>query len=322
MTEPHPTAKVARDLTEIVDLHERLAAQAEHQASHSLMPGGHAMVALAGVANLEAWENMNDATERYAKAYTSAEDEDPDEAWSPFQILEFWSEQWRRELDAEYDQRPTISSEANFIRHCLDWAWDHELAWDDFVRDIRRARVRLEDILHAGNRVETSRIVCDQCEAQAKLIVLRGAADDGSEDQWKCSYCKERFDRKGMLRAHAAQLRQESAAKYLRQDEAIATLVMQGRNERMVRRWLEPPLQHKADKCTECSRRWPPGEYAACPGVREGEECGGDLMPLLDGDAEDVVGGFCDIRTRKAYVWWPDLWLRHCQTKTRGKASA
>lgn len=321
-TSIHPTAKVARDLSEILDLHARLASQAEHQASHSLMPGGHAMVALGNVANLEAWENLQGATERYARAYTSAEDEDPDEAWSPFQLLEFWSEGWRREHGAEYDARPTIASEANFIRWALDWAWQNEPAWDEFAADVNRARVRLEDIVHAGSRVETSRVVCNLCEEQGRLIVLKGSAEDGSDDQWKCSTCRHRFDRRGMLQAHAAQLRHESAAKFLRQDEAIATLVMQGRHERTVRKWLEPPIQHKSDKCSVCRRVWPASEHAVCPGKRKGEPCGGELIPVLKGDPDDVVGGFCDIGTRRVFVWWPDLWTRHVTTKTRRKASA
>lgn len=234
----HPTVKVARDLTEIIELHERLRAQAENQASHSLMPGGHAMVALGHVANLEAWENLNDATERYAKAYTSAEDEDPEEAWSPFQILEFWSEQWRREHEAEYDTRPTITSEANFIRHSLDWAWQNETGWDDFAADVRRARVKLEDILHAGNRVELSRIVCPDCESKPRLIVLRGSAEDGSDDRWKCHVCRNRLDADDAHKAHAKMLRSESAKRWVHQADAIATLKAQGRPERTIRSWL------------------------------------------------------------------------------------
>lgn len=233
-----PVVKVARDLTEIVNLHERLAAQAEHQASHSLMPGAHAMVALGNVANMEAWENRHQATERYARAYTSVEDEDPDEAWSAFQLLEFWSERWRREHGAEYDTRPTISTEANFIRWALDWAWDHEPAWDDFAADVRRARVRLEDIVHAGKRVELSRIVCPECESQPRLIVLRGTADDGSDDVWKCHVCRTRYDAAGASRAHAKMLRSEGADKWVPQADAIATLKAQGRPERTIRAWL------------------------------------------------------------------------------------
>ena len=234
----HPTAKVARDLSEILDLHARLQSQAEHQASHSLMPGGPAMVALGNVANLEAWEHMNDATERYARAYTSVEDEDPEEGWSPFQILEFWSEGWRREHGAEYDVRPTIVTEANFIRHCLDWAWQNEIAWEDFAKDINRARVKLEDIVHAGSRVELSRIVCPDCESKPRLIVLRGTSEDGSDDRWKCHVCRVRLDAEGAHRAHAKMLRSENAERWVHQADAIATLKAQGRSERTVRAWL------------------------------------------------------------------------------------
>lgn len=240
-TEIHPTTRVARDLTEIVELHARLAAQAENQASHSLMPGGHAMVALGNVANLEAWENLNDASERYARAYTSVEDEDPDEAWSPFQILVFWSEQWRREHGAEYDNRPTIASEANFIRWSLDWAWKNEPAWDEFAADVNRARVRLEDIVHAGRRVELSRIVCPDPRhvgGAPRLIVLRGKEDDGSDDRWKCHACGTRYDAEGAHKAHAKMLRSEGAERWVHQADAIATLKTQGRSERTVRAWL------------------------------------------------------------------------------------
>src|SRR5688572_26692956 len=130
-----PLVKVARDLREIERLAGELEAQAIADASHPLMPGGRAMVALAPVASPEAWENLEQATERalrghpgYSKAYTSAEDEDPEEAWPAFQLLRFWSESWRREREADYDdRRVSIETEAAFLRWSLEWAWDNEL---------------------------------------------------------------------------------------------------------------------------------------------------------------------------------------------------
>lgn len=196
----HTTITVASDLTAIVELHGRLASQAEHQASHPLMPGGPAMVALGNVANLEAWENLNDASERYAKAYTSAEDEDPDEAWSPFQILIFWSEQWRRQHGAEYDTRPTIASEANFIRWTLDWAWQNELAWDDFAKDIARAKTKLENILAAGERSERG-VPCmyDECRGARLVRKMQPTRDEAghktwAHSNWHCPRCHREWD--------------------------------------------------------------------------------------------------------------------------------
>lgn len=233
-----PRVKAARDLTEILRLYADLEAQAVNDAGSRLMPGGRAMVDLGPVTNLERWGHMNDATERLGKAYTSEPDEDPDEAWSAFQLIEFWSEEWRRELGAEYDeQRPTIATEANFIRHALDWAWENEPAWEDFARDINRARVRLEDILTEGRRVERTRVMCNRqtCEEPRNLIRLVGT--QGREDVWKCPSCKARYDADEFKRAYAAMLRSSGAERYISLSDAVSTLVSQGRGERTVRRW-------------------------------------------------------------------------------------
>jgi hypothetical protein len=166
----------------------------------------------------------------------------PDDSWPAFQLLEFWSEQWRAEHGAEYGQRPTIASEANFLRHSLNWAWDHEVHWDDFAADIRRARLRLEDIVYAGRRVERTRIVCDKCEAAPRLIKIRTDDPTGEADYHKCPGCKHRFTTEEFQRANAKMLYSEGADRYVSQTEAVATLVSQGRGLRTVRRWLAPPV--------------------------------------------------------------------------------
>lgn len=238
-TEAGPVVKVARDLTAILDLHASLLSQAITKGDSPDMPGGAAMGALGNVANIEAWENRQQATERYGEAYTSVRDEDPDESWSAFQLIEFWSEQWRREHDMEYGRRPTIASEAAFIRWALNWAWDNEPHWDEFAEDINRARVQLENILSAGTRFERSRIVCDRCEVEPpRLLVFRGIEDDGSDDKWKCPACKARLTPEDASRAHAKMLRSEGAERWVPQADAIATLKTQGRPERTVRAWL------------------------------------------------------------------------------------
>jgi len=277
-----PVVKVARDLTAILDLYARLHAQAEHSGGSPLMPGGAAMVALGNVANVEAWENRQQATERYGHAYTSVVDEDPDEAWSAFQLIEFWSEDWRNIHSQDFEPtptrpRPTIASEANFVRWALDWAWDNEPYWDDFALDINRARVRLEDILAAGKRFERSRIECDRCDAKAGLLVFRGVADDGNDDRWKCSNptCKARLTSEDVQRAHAKMLRSEGAERWVPQVDAISLLKAQGRPERTVRQWL------------------------------------------ADGDGS----GYCDPVTHQVWVWWPDLWRKHLTTPTRKRGT-
>lgn len=286
--EVSPVTKVARDLTAIIDLYQQLREQAEHHGGTPHMPGGSAMVQLGSVANIEAWENRQQATERYEKhpderlrrVYTSVADEDPDEAWSAFQLLEFWSEGWRSEHGQDFEPtphrpRPTVESEAKFLRWVLNWAWDNEPHWDDFAGDVNRARVKLENLLSSGRRHERSRIECDRCAAKPGLLVFRGVADDGSDDRWKCPGCKHRFTPDDVQRAHAKMLRSEGAERWVPQADAISLLKAQGRPEPTVRDWL-----------------------------KDGHGC-----------------GYCDPITHQVWVWWPDLWRKHLMTPRRNRAT-
>lgn len=236
MTDPRIT--VAQHLTAIVELSERLEDQAINDANDHLMPGGLAMVALGAVANLEAWSNKLEAAERRALEYGLALVIDDDEEWlPPLQTLLFWSEDLRRTHDLETESRPTIASEANVIRWALDWMWENEPHFEDFARDMARARGRLETILTEGDRAERTRIVCDRCEENPpRLIKVWGNVE--ADDQWKCPRCKARFDADALKRAHAKQLRHEGAQRYVLVADAIGTLRAQGRSERTIRKWL------------------------------------------------------------------------------------
>lgn len=158
---------------------------------------------------------------------------------------------------------------------------------------------------------------------------------DPAKDRWKCTSCKTRFDHNEYLAAHAKQLRSEGSNKFVILGEAIDTLKTQGRGRRTVEKWLEP-AQHIADKCSRCQAQQEPGEYPACPepvyDVDTGDqiydddgeptECGGDLSPIWSRDFNDLVEGYCEIGTRRRWVWWPDLWTKHNKTRTRRKKAA
>lgn len=154
-------------------------------------------------------------------------------------------------------------------------------------------------------------------------------ASDEADDRWKCTACKTKYDDDKLRTAHAKQLRHEKAERYVLLPEAVATLVAQGRNERVVRRWLEPNLKYE-DQCTRCRKLWPEREHAACPRKLKdpitkeptGETCGGDLSRTAAGDAEAVVQSWCDLSTRKVWVWWPDLWRIHLSTPTRRRRAS
>lgn len=147
---------------------------------------------------------------------------------------------------------------------------------------------------------------------------------DEDQVRWKCPACKKKFDMDAFARAHAKQLRNESAARYVAQGDAIATLVTQGRSERTVRSWLDCPIQ-RVDRCTICRRRWSASEHTVCPGKIKTPAglviCGGELEQIWKGDRDDVVEGYCEISTCRVYVWWPDLWRRHLSRAVRDRSA-
>lgn len=188
--EPSPLTKVACDLTEILDLHQALLEQAVHQARARIdgtsLPGGEAMIALAPVANHEAWENMQQASEHTGRPLTAPELEDDNQ--TPLQLVCFWAERWRREHGAEYGQTPTIWTEVNFIRWNLEWAITHEPQWSRFTDDIATARSKLENILHDGRRdIVSDDVTCLLCGTPLRR---RMTEQEGYEDEWWCRDCR------------------------------------------------------------------------------------------------------------------------------------
>lgn len=257
---------------------------------------------------------------------------------------------------------PTLLTEAAFLRNCLTWAWDNEPHFEDLARDVNRARQALELTVNAGRHVERSRVVCPDCPDDRRLIKVHGPlrtigyrcracgtggiispdathcanpwcwtplppapilASDSREDRWKCTNCKRRFDAADARDALAKQLRSQGAERYVSWADAVSTLRAQGRAKRTVYKWLEPTVEHEADVCTECGERWEPSEYPACPAeIDDEDECGGLLRPVYSGDPDAVVEGWCEVKTRRTFVWWPDLWRRHLSTPTRKRQSA
>lgn len=292
------TTDVSRNLAAILDMAARLEARAIDRAGDHDIVGGEAMVNLAGVANLADWARRNDLADDALLAY-----EDPDELWSPFQTLAFWSEQWRTELGMDHDDprwRPSIATEAGFLRNpdVLAWAWDNELHWDDFAADVATARTKLEAVLIEGERADRLRVVCPDCtksiaeDAQnaalsdeqgldgeshqcdserpaerrtaPRLIAVYGTTRDA--DRWKCPACRHRFTAEDVRRASASQMRAAGVAeRWLPLADAISIIRRHGD-------WREKTIRSWAADDTEVSTK-------VERGVR--------------------------------MVWWPDMWRRH-----------
>jgi len=248
--------KTSASLRTIINMAHRLDSRALDLANSSLMPGGAAMVNLAHVADLDTWARRNDLSADELATY-----EDPDELWSPFQMLRFWSEQWRAELGMNYTDPnwyPTIQSEAAFLGNpdVLEWAWNNEVHFDEFAGDVGSARSRLESILHEGERPDRIRVVCPDCDAGKRLIIVYGL--DEETDRWKCPECKHKFDADEVGRAFAKQLRSSGAARWVSLADALSIMCREGWQEKTVRGWADSDrVERSRDEVGRLLVWWP-----------------------------------------------------------------
>lgn len=230
--------KVSTNLRTIANMADRLSARALDLANSPLMPGGEAMVNLAHVADIGTWMRRNDLSADELANY-----EDPDELWSPFQTLRYWSEAWRAELNMDYFDdpkwRPTLRTETAFLANpdVLAWAWDHESHYEAFADDIALARTKLETLLREGERPDRIRVTCPDCDAGKRLIIRYGV--DEEHDSWKCPACKHRFDADSVKRAYAKQLRHQGVERWVRLADAVSILRKHGWRESTVRDWVD-----------------------------------------------------------------------------------
>jgi hypothetical protein len=296
-----PLVKVARDLRLIVDMTARLEAQAIAKANDALMPGGLAMVALAGVASYDEYGEQLEAAEHQAIAgrRTFPEIEDSDDDWiPPLQSLLFWSEAWRDQHGYPLPARPTEATEANFLRWALEWAWDNEPHWDDFAGDVRKARARMEALLMEGERAERIRVVCPDCDAGKRLIVQYGATPE--EDRWKCPACRHRFTEDDVKRAHGKQLRSLGAERWVPVPDAVSVLVTQGWQERTIRRWFaDMRIEVRCDLESRRTVAWWPDVWRTHLAARQRRE--------------EAARKAAELRTRKAAcaaAHGEDCWIK------------
>jgi len=198
----------------------RLRTHAAHHGSDPLMPGGLAMVALAGVANLEAWSNKLDTAEQLAEAKAwrlnqpiEHPEVDDDDDWVPaLQTLLEWSEPWRAAAGMEYDQVHTISTEVAFLRWATPVAYERldPAVFQAYARDIAKARTRVENLLRDGIRSERG-VPCMYDECKGKRLVRKmtpGRDEDGNKvwfhSKWHCPSCHREWDGDEYVRMKAA----------------------------------------------------------------------------------------------------------------------
>jgi len=204
-------ATVAANLRAIEDMALRLEARAIDRAGAKGIPGGEAMVNLASVGSVVDWARRVEIREQHGDY--GIDYEDPDELWPAVQVLWFWSEGIRGQLGHDHDDprwRPTLVSEAKFLRNhdVAEWIWNNEVHWDDYAGDVARAKKKLEDILHAGERTLRG-VPCmyDECKGKRLVRKMRPLYDkDGDRvrdrhgnglwdlEDWHCPTCHRTWD--------------------------------------------------------------------------------------------------------------------------------
>jgi hypothetical protein len=246
-----PTINVRRDLSEVIRLAEMLEDQAFHMANDRQFPGGDALAMLAPVANLEAWANKLDAAEQRWLNWLAGEGpkapepvrDDSDEWEPPLQLLCFWTELWRMDLDQELDH-PTLQTEAEFLSRNITWVHDHEPRFDLFEQDVAKARRILENTLRDGER-QQSGAPCVRC--RRPLIRDTDPKTGGLQDSWHCpnpdcrrTYTEEQY--RNAVAAGYASLQIET----LHDDSTWATIERAARevnrSARTVKTWVREGL--------------------------------------------------------------------------------
>lgn len=185
-TPAHPTTcprcvgAIRGDLRAVELLTAYLPAQAAYggadgrlEASRPI-PGGDAQVMLA-------WGSTTT---------TSAADESSGDPIPPLLLLASWEDSWRVALGHPGGPRPTMPAVTGYLHQHLTWAAQRHPAIDDFAREVRQCRARLEDVLSAGERDDTVAAPCFDCGGQ----LVRRVTDAGRQDRYQCRRCHRDYN--------------------------------------------------------------------------------------------------------------------------------
>lgn len=156
-----------------------------HTGPLSRMPGGEAAFLIGPAADLEAWGYMTShAEDTHAAHRHDAYDSDGE----PLLLtLDSWMANWRDERgQPPSDLKATIGRAWAYLHDNLTWAAQHHWAFDEFAKDIRRSRSKVEAVLHDGTRDDPAGVACFSCGGQ----LVRRMTDTGMDDNWSCRKCR------------------------------------------------------------------------------------------------------------------------------------
>lgn len=175
---------VRDDLAGITEMFDRLRGEAIARGmsgdDEGTVLGGDAMVMLA--------MRYGDQTGARADDHSHERKGDPT---PPLLTLATWEDCYRDHYGHEAGGQATIADAAGYLARQLSMiAQDFEVPFDDFARDIRQTRGRIEDVLHDGEQIERG-APCPACievgdEARPLEQVRIDRDTSGASDRWVC----------------------------------------------------------------------------------------------------------------------------------------
>lgn len=117
----------------------------------------------------------------------------------PLSLLASWEDDWRSTFGHGGGPRATLGRARDYLDEHLSHAAQAHLAFDEFAADIKRARARLEDVMHEGLRDESG-APCVHCGTNLVRRALppqpgrRDADRGGLRDEWRCPRCHRVYD--------------------------------------------------------------------------------------------------------------------------------
>lgn len=222
VTCPPCLAETRENLDEVVVLVEELPGQAVNGRQawhhHHGVPGGDALVMLTPASPRRAGGQLR-------RVYAEPGDPRP-----PLDVLAYWVNRW-----ADHQgQALQVHQEMRKLHNQLDGQL-HLIAasslFAHLARDLARVRVSLENVLHAGDRPELSRVPCLVCGVR----LVKVWTDQETRDHWRCPACREVYDQGRYERAKHDQLASRGANRFVPVSDAIAVT---GRPEQTVRAWM------------------------------------------------------------------------------------
>lgn len=199
-----------------------LGRQAFH--THQDIPGGDATVMLTPA-----------STSWAIGAVVVVTTELPNDVRPPLDVLTYWSRRWEdwSSAPASLDP-PTLDRSSEHLARVLHLIAATRL-FVGLAHDLSTLTRELENVLHAGERADVSRVPCWDCGTRLRKVW----ADQARADHWRCPTCGELYDQGRYQRAQHDQLASRGADRFVPLMDAVAVTA---RPEQTIRAWVRAGL--------------------------------------------------------------------------------